>query len=141
MRAPAICTRKCVATVAAWVALFGAGASVSHAGKARVEAVLSNIMELERPGQMALATIWDGNKYIQCRRVKGQPLRCEAAGALMQTSLARVLVPERVARLATLGWLLDPRFGNYVQSFAAGVPVSQIADAILQALKEGYDAN
>ena len=141
MRAIAIQTRRCIALFAACVALFGAGASAAHADKARVEAVLSNMMELERPGQIALATIWDGNKYVQCQRVKNRPLRCEAAGALMQTSLERVLVPERVARLATLGWKRDPRFGNYVQSFAAGTPINQIAEMILQALKEGYDAD
>jgi hypothetical protein len=141
MRLPAIRMKSFAAVFVASVALFGASTSVSRADKIRIEVVLSNVMELERPGQMAVATIWDGNKYIQCRRVRGQPLRCEAAGTLMQTSLERVLVPGRVARLAALGWHRDPRFGNYVQSFADGVPVSQIADMILQALKEGYDAD
>lgn len=141
MRATAVHTRRSGALFAACIALFGAGTFAAQADKARVEAALKNIMELERPGQMALATIWDGNKFIQCRRVSRQPLRCEAAGTLMQTSLERVLVPERVRRLATLGWHRDPRFGNYVQYFAADVPVSRIVDMILQTLKEGYDAN
>jgi hypothetical protein len=141
MRAPTVCSRLCIAVFAACVALFGAGAAVVHADKARVEAVLSNIMELERPGQLALATIWDGNKYVQCRRVKGQPLRCESAGALMQPSLQRVLVPERVARLAALGWQLDPRFGNYARSFAADVQLRQLPDLILQTLKDGFHAD
>lgn len=141
MRDFAVGSRRCAAAVAATITLLVAATSSVHAQKARVEAALSNIMKLERPGQMALATIWDGNKFVQCRRVRGQPLRCEAAGSLMQTSLERILVPERVRRLGTLGWHRDPRFGNYVQWFAADVPVGQIADMILQALKEGYDAN
>jgi hypothetical protein len=120
------------------------GAAVSRAAEdsqSRVEAALSNITTLQRPGQDGLATIWDGNKYIQCRRMPDQALRCEAAGALMQPSLARILVPERVARLAALGWRLDPSFGNYVQSFPAGLATRAIAEKILQTLKEGYDAD
>jgi hypothetical protein len=110
-------------------------------GISRVEAALQNIMSLVRPGQDGFATIWDGNKYVQCGLRPDRSLRCEAAGALMQPSLGRVLVAERVARLAALGWHLDPSFGNYVQTFPPGMPTSRIADRILQALAEGYDAN
>jgi hypothetical protein len=113
----------------------------SQASQSRIEAALTNIMTLQRPGQDGLATIWDGNKYVQCRWMPERALRCEAAGALMQPSLGRVLGPERIARLATLGWHLDPSFGNYVQTFPAGLPAGQVADRILQALKEGYDAD
>jgi hypothetical protein len=102
--------------------------------------VLANIIALNRPGQDGLATIWDGNKYVQCRRT-ADSLRCESAGALMQPSLGRVLLPERVTRLAALGWHLDPSFGNYVQVFPIALPVSQIAERILQALRDGYDAD
>ncbi len=114
--------------------------SLSLANQASVDAVLANIITLNRPGQDGLATVWDGNKYIQCRRM-ADALRCEAAGTLMQPSLGRVLVPERIARLATLGWQLDPSFGNYVQIFPIGLPVSQITERILQALRDGYDAD
>jgi hypothetical protein len=113
----------------------------SEASQSRVEAALTNIMTLTRPGRDGLATIWDGNKYVQCRRMPDQALRCESAGTLMQPSLGRVLVPERIARLGALGWHLDPSFGNHVQTFPAGLPVSQIAESILQALREGYDAD
>lgn len=113
----------------------------SQASQPRVEAALTNIMTLQRPGQEGLATIWDGNKYVQCRWTPDRALRCEAAGALMQPSLGRVLSPERIARLDALGWHLDPSFGNYVQTFPAGLPVTQVADNILQALKEVYDAD
>ena len=68
-------------------------------------------------------------------------LRCEAGGALLQPSLAHVLTPARVARLTKLGWQLDPSFGNYVQVFPASTQVSQIAQKILQTLKDGYDSN
>jgi hypothetical protein len=70
-----------------------------------------------------------------------QSFRCEAAGATMQPSLANVLDPERIARLTALGWKLDPSFGNYVQIFPSGVPVSRVADRILEALDQGYAVN
>jgi type III secretion system-like peptide-binding chaperone len=111
------------------------------AGQSRIEAALANIASLERPHQDGLATIWDGNKYVQCRRMPDRALHCEAAGALMQPSLARILVPDRVARLAALGWSLDPSFGNYAQTFPADAPASQVAAKILQTLSEGYEAD
>jgi hypothetical protein len=42
--------------------------------------------------------MWDGNKYVQCRRLPDRSLRCEVASTLMQSSLERV-TPERVVRL------------------------------------------
>lgn len=59
----------------------------------------------------------------------------------MQPSLGYVLVPERVTRLAGLGWRLDPSFSNYLQTFPPGMPTSQIADKILLALAKGYAAD
>ena len=59
----------------------------------------------------------------------------------MQPSLAHVLTPERIARLAAQGWRLDPSFGNYVQVFPADLPVAEAGDRILQALRDGYDAD
>jgi hypothetical protein len=120
----------------------GAGlVASSQANQSRVEAALTNIMTLHRPGQDALATIWEGNKYVQCRWMPERELRCEAAGTLMQPSLRRVLSPERIARLAALGWHLDPSFGNYVQTFPGNLPSSQVGENILQVLREGYDAD
>lgn len=110
-------------------------------GRSRVVAALENVMALERPGQVGLAAVWDGDKYVQCRRVGERVLHCEAAGALMQPSLGHVLVPERVKRLAELGWRLDASFGNYAQTFPANTRASQIADRILQTLSEGYDVD
>jgi hypothetical protein len=132
----------CAVVSAALLGTPGTGfGGSSQASQSRVEAALTNIMTLHRPGQDGLATIWDGNKYVQCRWMPERVLRCEAAGVLMQPSLGRVLGPERVARLAALGWHLDPSFGNHVQTFPGGLPVSQVADRILQALKEAYDAD
>ncbi len=68
-------------------------------------------------------------------------LRCEAAGALMQVSLEHVLTAERIGRLAAMGWTLDPSFGNYVQSFGPDTSAKGIADEILAALSQGYDAD
>lgn len=110
------------------------------ASKSRVDTALQNILTLERPGQDGYATFWDGNKYIQCGLTQERGFRCEAAGTLMQPSLERVLTPERVGHLAALGWRFDPSFGNYVQIFPAGMATSLVADKVLQALAEEYDA-
>jgi hypothetical protein len=122
-------------------ALLSAGTNSVEASQARVEEALANIRSLHRPGEDGLATAWDGNKYVQCRLMPDRTLRCESAGARMQPSLARVLSPERVARLAALGWQLDASFGNYVQIFPTDLPPKDIAEQILLALKEGYGAD
>lgn len=109
--------------------------------KALVVDALSNALSLERPGQDGYATVFDGNKYVQCGRAPDKGLRCEAAGSLLQSSLERVLTPERVAQLAALGWRLDASFGNYVQTFPPGMTTDAVADAILQALGEAYGAD
>lgn len=96
--------------------------------QSRVEAALTNIMTLNRPGEDGFATVWDGNKYVQCRFTRDRQLRCEAAGALLQPSLSHILAPERIARLTALGWRFDPSFGNYVQNIPSDWPASQIAD-------------
>jgi hypothetical protein len=115
--------------------------SPAQASKSRLEAALENIIALERPGQDGFATVWDGDKYVQCRRLADHSMRCEAASVLMQPSLAHVVTPDRVARLAALGWRLDPSFGEFAQIFPARLSVSEIADRVLQALAEGYDAD
>jgi hypothetical protein len=109
--------------------------------QARVAAALQNIVTLQRSGQDGYATVWDGNKYVQCGRAAHGWLRCEAAGALMQPSLAHVLIADRVARLAALGWRLDPHFGNFVQSFPAAFTATQVGADLLLALSQGYDAD
>lgn len=111
------------------------------ASKPRLEAALQNMMSLERPAQVGFATVWDGNKYVQCGRSADRALRCEAAGILMQPSLERVLTPERVSQLIALGWRLDPNFGNYVRSFPSDSSASFVADKILQVLATAYDAD
>jgi hypothetical protein len=116
-------------------------AQPTQTGKARVEASLQNILNLDRSGQDGYATVWDGNKYVQCKRLPDRGLRCEAAGSLLQPSLERILTPERVAQLAALGWRLDPSFGNYVQTFPAGITTGVVAEKILQALATAYDAD
>jgi hypothetical protein len=58
-----------------------------------------------------------------------------------QVSLARVLTPDRVGRLAAMGWMLDPSFGNYVQTFKPDVPAADVADKIVAALAQGYEAD
>ena len=116
-------------------------AAPPQTAQSRVEGALANIAALERPGDDGLATVWDGNKYVQCRRMPDHVLRCEAGGALMQPSLSHVLTPERIAQLDMQGWRLDASFGNYVQAFPADFTASKIAEKILSALADGYDAD
>jgi hypothetical protein len=101
---------------------------------------LRAVLTEDRPGLQGLATVWDANKYVQCRRL-GLDLRCEAAGALMQPSLVHVLTPDRIAALAALGWRLDPGFGAYARSFSASGDIDQTTDQILEALDRGYGAD
>lgn len=120
------------------VATFS-GPALAQTINEKVEAAITTIRALERPGRINLATIWDGNKYIQCRRMSDSSLRCEAAGSLMQVSLEHVLTPEHIGRLAAMGWMLDPSFGNYVQTFPSDATAKDVADKILAALSQGYD--
>ena len=107
----------------------------------KVEAAIATIRALERPGRDNLATVWDGNKYVQCRIMRDRSLLCEAAGNLMQPSMERILTPERIGRLAAMGWQLDPSFGNYTETFSPEMSALEIAGKILEALSQGYDAD
>jgi hypothetical protein len=136
--------------VVALSAVFGAARAVAGdrpqtaalgASQPKIEAALANILVLERPGQDGLATVWDGNKYVQCLRLPNRALRCEAAGALMQPSLAHILVPERVKQMEALGWRLDPHFGNYAQIFPSALPVNRATASIMRTLGEIYGAD
>ncbi len=83
---------------------------LSQTAGIQVDEALQNITTLVRPGRIGYATVWDGNKYIQCRRTPERALRCEAAGTSMQPSLRSVLTGDRSTRLTALGWTLDPQF-------------------------------
>jgi hypothetical protein len=115
--------------------------STAQAAGAQVEEALRNITALVRPGKVGYATIWDGNKYVQCRHITSGAMRCEAAGTSMQPSLRNVLTGERLNRIASLGWILDPSFGNYAQTFPADMPTARIADQVLRILSEAYEAD
>jgi hypothetical protein len=127
--------------MAAAIIAWAAPAASAETTKTKVEAAITTIKTLERRGRDNLATVWDGNKYVQCRRMSDRTLRCEAAGARMQVSLARVLTPDHVGRLRAMGWALDPSFGNYVQIFRPDMSAGDVADKILMALALGYDAD
>lgn len=115
--------------------------AVAQTPVSRIDDALQNITALRRDGQIGYATFWDGNKFIQCRRLTTRDMRCEAAGASMQPSLRNVLSGDRLNRLAALGWTLDPSFGNYVRSFQADMTTAAIAEHIARTLTEAYDAN
>lgn len=115
--------------------------TADRAGAVRlIGAALQNVAALNRPDKVGYATVWDGNKYVQCANSLRHGWRCEAAGSLMQPSLERVLTPERKARLGTLGWRADPAFGNYVQLFSAQTPLNEIAEHVLGTLVDVYGA-
>lgn len=123
-------------------AVMGLGAASSPARPqtatpaAQIDEALENITVLTRPNRVGYATFWDGNKWVQCRRLASRELRCEAAGSLMQPSLARVLTPDRLGRLAALGWAGDPSFVHHVRTFSADEATARIADHIWRTLTE-----
>lgn len=131
-------TRATFAALALWVAI---SPGIAQSPNVRIDEALQNITSLLRAGRVGYATFWDGNKYIQCRRMPDRSLRCEAAGTSMQPSLKNVLTADRLVRLAALGWVLDPSFGNYVQLFPADMPTERATNQILQTLTEGYNAD
>lgn len=131
-------TRAMYAALALWAAT---SPGIAQSPNVRIDEALQNITSLVRAGRVGYATFWDGNKYIQCRRMPDRSLRCEAAGTSMQPSLKNVLTADRLIRLAALGWVLDPSFGNHVQVFSADLPTGRAADHIVQTLSEAYAAN
>lgn len=141
MRGPGFLSLLAVVTVAAIE--FSLARDIAFAQQtagSRIDEALQNITTLVRTGRVGYATFWDGNKYVQCRRMPDRALRCEAAGTSMQPSLKSVLTGERLARMMTLGWALDPAFGNYAQTFPADRPTGQVAERIIQTLTEAYGA-
>lgn len=121
--------------------LLAVGGVQSAEPATKIDQSLQNITALVRPGKVGYATVWDGNRYVQCRRLLDGGYRCEAAGSVLQPSLKAVLTGERLNRLAALGWTIDPAFGNFVQLFAPSLTTSAVADQILKALTEGYGAD
>jgi hypothetical protein len=129
------------ALVAAAIACWAGDPGMGQPASSRIDQALQNITALTRPGRIGYATFWDGNKYVQCRRQPDKAMRCEAAGTAMQPSLRSVLSGERLNRMAALGWVLDPSFGNYVRTFSADMPTARVAGHIAQILSEGYAAD
>jgi hypothetical protein len=119
----------------------GKGSAQPASTRPKVIEALDNVRNLTRPQQDGYATIWEGDKYVQCHALSDQSLSCEAAGAVMQPSLAGLLSPERKRRLTSLGWRLDPSFGAYTQIFPPAVGLDKVADSILASLSQGYDAD
>ncbi len=117
------------------------GSANAETSRDEIVSALTVIRDLERPARINLATFWDGNKYVQCRRTLDSTTACEAAGTLMQPSLSRVLTAPRTERLTTLGWRLDLSFGNYTRTFGPAATVDAIADEVSAALEQGYDAD
>jgi len=131
-----------MAMVAAPASAADNGAAAERTARvvARIDIALQSITTTVRPGRVGYATVWDGNKYVQCRRQSDRSMRCEAAGATMQPSLRAELTGARLDRLAALGWTLDPSFGNYVHVFPADTATADIAAQIVRALADGYGA-
>lgn len=117
------------------------GESSAQTPAARIDEALQNITTVVRAKRVGYATIWDGNKFVQCRRLTTGDMRCEAAGTNLQPSLKSVLTADALKRMAALGWKLNPNFGNYEKDFAAGVPTTAIAENILKTLTQAYAAN
>jgi hypothetical protein len=130
------------------VGVFVLGAAAANAEgewpndkRALVEAAVANMMSLDRPGQVGLATVFDGNKFVQCRRIDDRSIRCEAAGALMQPSLSYTLTGAKIEAMEAFGWTNDASFGNWIQTFPADGAPQRIANEIETALADVYDAD
>jgi hypothetical protein len=130
-----------VVWVALGVVVAGKASAEPSSATPKVIEALDGVRNLTRPKQDGYTTVWDGDKYVQCHALSDQSLSCEAAGALMQPSLERVLTSERKQRLASLGWRLDPSFGVYTQVFAPSLTLDQSADRILSVLSQAYGAD
>ncbi len=89
-------------------------------------------------GRELVVTVWDGDRYVQCRRPEPKVLRCEAAGARLQPSLAHVLTADRVHKLTERGWRLDPSFGNYASTYPVDALSEAVMSEVLLALQFGY---
>lgn len=118
-----------------------AAADWPQATRARVEAAVANMLTLDRPDAIGLALVFDGNKYVQCRRQDDRTVRCEAGGSLLQPSLARTLTSAHIDTLDAFGWKLDASFGNYAQTFPADATAKVLAAQIEVALSEAYEAD
>ena len=87
-------------TAAALVSSSGTAFAASpQTSQTHVEAALENITNLNRPGQDGYATVWDGNKYVQCTHLSDRSLRCESAGSA-HAALSRTCAHARSHRSA-----------------------------------------
>ena len=66
----------------------GGADEASTATASKIAAALANIADLERPGQEGIATVLDGNKYVQCRQMADRTVRCEDGGAMCNPRVA-----------------------------------------------------
>lgn len=57
-----------VGLLLAFLPMAGRAAEAENA-RAVFAAALDNIAAISRPDQVGYATVWDGNKYVQCRVV------------------------------------------------------------------------
>jgi hypothetical protein len=67
--------------------------------KPKVIEALDHVRNLARPRQDIYATIWEGDKFVQCHAPSDQGLSCETASPTLQPALEGVLTPDRRKRL------------------------------------------
>ncbi len=131
----------CVLWVFTSLVLLQSNSSWAQTPQLRIASALDNISQLIRPNKIGYATFWDGNKYIQCKRIATKELSCEAAGTMMQPSLRHSLTPEKIEKLTNLGWFLDNKFGNYIRIFPAELKTIDIADKLFETFNQVYNLN
>jgi hypothetical protein len=132
-----------LARMAMAAVLFGLTTGLASPEKvmARLDTGLREVATYHSPNRQLLVTVWDGDKYVQCRRSEPKVLRCEAAGVRLQPSLAHVLTPDRVEHLTQRGWRIDPSFGNYARTFPVDAMSEAVMSEVLLALQFGYGAD
>ncbi len=131
-------SRSAVVAVSTLAAAAAFAADWPPAKKALVVDAIANMLTLDRAGEIGLATVFDGNKFVQCRRLDDRSIRCEAAGTLLQPSMSHTLTPAKLEALEAFGWTLDPSFGNWVQNFPADTTPQKLQIEVESALTEVY---
>ena len=128
-------------TLAASAAASAPAATLDENVEREAPRVFAEIQRLRINQRRDVFAIFDtGAGYVQCQPDADPPtIYCEAQSADNWPALARVLTPERIARLHAAGYQDPGRSSNYSRSYPADRSEDDhIADQILRVLHDVY---